>query len=117
MSERLKLQQEQEHAMAPHSSDVHHHPPAARSPAAATTPPDRQAEYTCPMHPQIRQMGPGNCPICGMALEPVLATEETGESPELRDMTRRLWIGTALTLPVFTLEMGGHFVDIHHLVA
>jgi Cu+-exporting ATPase len=69
------------------------------------------------MHPQIRQMGPGNCPLCGMALEPVLATEETGESPELRDMTRRLWIGTALTLPVFALEMGGHLFDIHHLVA
>jgi Cu+-exporting ATPase len=102
--------------MTPYSSEVHHHPPAARSPAA-TMPSGRQVEYTCPMHPQIRQMGPGNCPICGMALEPVLATEEAGESPELRDMTRRLWIGTALTLPVFALEMGGHLFDIHHLVA
>ena len=74
-------------------------------------------EYTCPMHPQVRQMGPGNCPICGMALEPVLATADQGESPELRDMTRRFWIGTALTVPVFALEMGGHFFDIHHLVA
>jgi len=76
-----------------------------------------QVEYTCPMHPQVRQMGPGHCPICGMALEPVLATAETGESPELRDMTRRLWIGTALTVPVFALEMGGHLFDIHHLIA
>ena len=73
-------------------------------------------EYTCPMHPQVRQMGPGNCPICGMALEPVLATAEQGESPELRDMTRRFWIGTALTVPVFALEMGGHLIDLHHLL-
>jgi len=62
-------------------------------------------------------MGPGNCPICGMALEPVLATAEAGESPELRDMRRRLWIGTALAAPVFALEMGGHVFNIHHLVA
>ncbi|TXL65587.1 copper-translocating P-type ATPase [Zeimonas arvi] len=74
-------------------------------------------EYTCPMHPQVRQMGPGNCPICGMALEPVLATAEQGESPELRDMTRRFWIGAALTVPVFALEMGGHLFDIHHFIA
>ena len=75
----------------------------------------RDVEYTCPMHPQIRQMGPGNCPICGMALEPVIATGETGESPELRDMTRRFWIGLVLTLPVFVLEMGGHLFNLHFL--
>ncbi|MDR7294708.1 Cu+-exporting ATPase [Pelomonas aquatica] len=69
------------------------------------------------MHPQVRQLGPGSCPICGMALEPVVATAEQGASPELRDMTRRLWIGTALTLPVFALEMGGHLFNIHHLIA
>jgi Cu+-exporting ATPase len=73
-------------------------------------------EYTCPMHPQVRQIGPGNCPICGMALEPVIATGEAGESPELRDMTRRFWIGLALTVPVFLLEMGGHVFDVGHLV-
>lgn len=76
----------------------------------------KDIEYTCPMHPQVRQMGPGNCPICGMALEPVVATTETGDSPELRDMTRRFWVGLALTIPVFALEMGGHLVDIHHLI-
>lgn len=75
------------------------------------------AEYTCPMHPQVRQIGPGHCPLCGMALEPVLASAEQGESPELRDMSRRFWIGAALTLPVFALEMGGHLFDIHHLIA
>ena len=64
--------------------------------------------YTCPMHPQIRQVGPGNCPICGMTLEPVKATADVGENRELVDMTRRFWIGLALKLPVFCLEMGGH---------
>ena len=61
--------------------------------------------YTCPMHPEIRQVGPGSCPICGMALEPVLATAESGPNPELVDMTRRFWIGLVLSLPVLALEM------------
>jgi len=97
-----------------------HHGHAQHASAAARPAPEgneSQVEYTCPMHPQVRQMGPGNCPICGMALEPVVATAEQGESPELRDMTRRFWIGTALTVPVFALEMGGHLFNIHHLVA
>ena len=68
------------------------------------------AIYTCPMHPEIRQVGPGTCPICGMALEPVLATADAGPNPELRDMTRRFWIGLVLTAPVFVLEMGAHLV-------
>ena len=65
------------------------------------------------MHPEIRQVGPGSCPICGMALEPELVTADAGPNPELADMTRRLWIGLALTLPVFALEMGGHLTDLH----
>ena len=69
--------------------------------------------YTCPMHPQIRQVGPGTCPICGMALEPVLATADAGPNPELLDMTRRFWIGLVLTVPVFALEMGAHLVGAH----
>jgi len=72
--------------------------------------------YTCPMHPEVRQIGPGNCPICGMALEPVIATGETGDSAELRDMSRRFWIGLVLSLPVLALEMGGHLLEIKHLV-
>jgi Cu+-exporting ATPase len=87
--------------------------PEAR-PQAQGDPAD--VEYTCPMHPEVRQRGPGHCPICGMALEPVMATESDGPSPELRDMVRRLWIGAALTLPVFVLEMGSHLFDLHHLV-
>src|SRR5687767_7904346 len=52
--------------------------------------------YTCPMHPQIRQVGPGSCPICGMALEPELVSAETGPNPELADMSRRFWVGLIL---------------------
>jgi P-type Cu+ transporter len=72
--------------------------------------------YTCPMHPQIRQVGPGSCPICGMALEPELAGSDTGPNPELVDMTRRFWIGVALTVPVFVLEMGAHIAGAHNWV-
>ncbi len=72
--------------------------------------------YTCPMHPEIRQIGPGSCPICGMGLEPEIATADTGPNPELIDMTRRFWIGLVLTLPVFVLEMGGHLVGGHGLI-
>ena len=72
--------------------------------------------YTCPMHPQIRQVGPGACPICGMTLEPLVSTAESEPSAELADMTRRFWIGLALTIPVFVLEMGGHFLDLHRFI-
>ena len=71
------------------------------------------AIYTCPMHPEIRQQGPGSCPICGMALEPEMPSAETGPNPELVDFTRRFWIGLVLTLPVFVLEMGAHVVGAH----
>ncbi len=80
--------------------DHHAHAPAPLNVAGAI--------YTCPMHPQIRQVGPGSCPICGMALEPAAPTADSGPNPELADMTRRFWIGLALTAPVFVLEMGSH---------
>jgi Cu+-exporting ATPase len=70
------------------------------------------AIYTCPMHSQIRQVGPGFCPICGMALEPVTVAAEDGPSRELTDMSRRFWVGLALTAPVFALEMGGHLTGL-----
>jgi len=72
--------------------------------------------YTCPMHPEIRQIGPGSCPICGMALEPDLVTADSGPNPELADMSRRFWVGLVLALPVFALEMGSHLVGGHGLV-
>ena len=72
--------------------------------------------YTCPMHPQIRQVGPGFCPICGMALEPDLVTATSGPNPDLADMTRRFWLGLVLTLPVVILEMGGHFANLHMII-
>jgi Cu+-exporting ATPase len=93
--------------------DRSHHAHSARAGSQA---PGEPVEYTCPMHPQVRQMGPGHCPICGMALEPVVATAQAAESPELRDMTRRFWIGTALTVPVVALEMGGHLTNLNHLL-
>ena len=75
------------------------------------------AIWTCPMHPEIRREEPGSCPICGMALEPLVASADNGPNPELADMTRRFWIGLALALPVFLLEMGSHLIPaLHHFV-
>jgi Cu+-exporting ATPase len=85
------------------------------------TPPNSVAGavYTCPMDPQIRQTQPGSCPICGMALEPAITGENTGPSPELIDMTRRFWIGAALSVPVVILEMGTHVpgLNLHHFIS
>ena len=85
----------------------------------AASPMPKGTIYTCPMHPQIRQEGPGNCPICGMALEPLEVTAETGPNLELIDMSRRFWIGLVLTVPVVALEMGGHVpaLGLHDLVS
>ena len=69
--------------------------------------------YTCPMDPEIRQVGPGTCPICGMALEPEQISLDQGPDPELIDMTRRFWIALALTVPVFVIEMGRHLGLMH----
>lgn len=71
-----------------------------------------EAIYTCPMHPQIRRTGPGTCPICGMGLEPLFGADGGEPNRELSDMTRRFWIGLALALPVFGLEMGGHLTGL-----
>lgn len=84
-----------------------------KSKAAPTVPVPEGTVYTCPMHPEIRQVGPGSCPICGMALEPELATLDAAPNPELADMTRRFWIGLVLALPAVVLEMGGHLVGGH----
>jgi Cu+-exporting ATPase len=109
-----------ENAMAhSHNSETtaHHscHHAASAPVAVHDVPPG--AIWTCPMHPEIRQDHPGACPICGMALEPEIASADSGPSPELRDMSRRFWIGLVLSLPVIFLEMGGHvFPALHHIV-
>lgn len=71
--------------------------------------------YTCPMHPEVRQVGPGSCPICGMALEPEQVSLDDAPDPELIDMIRRFWIALALTAPVFVIEMGRHLGLMHLL--
>jgi Cu+-exporting ATPase len=81
-------------------------PPCCSSHQLAAVSGPRDAIYTCPMHPEIEQIGPGSCPKCGMDLEPKTLQPDTGEGdPELRGMARRFWLATALTLPVFVLSM------------
>ncbi|WP_244386864.1 copper-transporting P-type ATPase [Delftia lacustris] len=109
-----------EHQAHGHGHDEHHahHAHHGHTSAAVVVPQGQdKVEYTCPMHPQVRQMGPGNCPICGMALEPVIAQDGQARSPELQDFERRLWIAAVLTLPVFVMEMGGHLFNIHSFLA
>jgi Cu+-exporting ATPase len=87
--------------------------PEEAPPAAPVAP---GTVFTCPMHPEIRQVGPGSCPICGMALEPAEISLDDGPNEELLDMTRRLWIGGALAIPLVALDMGGHLFDLHGLL-
>ncbi len=92
-----------DHAAHDHAAHGHaHDAPAAAVPVA--TP----GQWTCPMHPQIVRDGPGHCPICGMALEPVLPSAENDDNPELRDFSRRFWWTLPLTAVVFVLAMAGH---------
>ncbi len=97
----LSPPQDQEHAGHLHS--------AAPQPSNAA-----DAEYTCPMHPQIRQRGPGSCPICGMALEPVIPELEEDENPELKDFSRRFWWTLPLTVIVTVLAMTAHQLQLLH---
>jgi heavy metal translocating P-type ATPase len=99
--------QEADHVVAPHRAS--RAAPAVSPQVSAAA--GEATEWTCPMHSEIRRPGPGACPICGMALEPVTVSASDGPSAELVDMTRRFWIGLALTIPVVALEMGGHFLD------
>jgi P-type Cu+ transporter len=83
--------------------------------AAKAEPAQSGAIYTCPMHPEVRQLGPGSCPICGMALEPETVTLDDQPDAELIDMTRRFWISVVLTLPLVVLDMGQHLNGRHWL--
>jgi Cu+-exporting ATPase len=85
-------------------------------PAPAPEPMPEGTIYTCPMHPEVRQVGPGSCPICGMALEPLEVAADAGPNHELVDMRRRLRVGVVLTVPVVVLAMGGHLVGLDRLV-
>jgi Cu+-exporting ATPase len=117
------MAQQHDHGHHNHNATSDHHPAkehhacCAHPSKASQTSPVLEAGtgtvYVCPMHPQVRQIGPGSCPICGMALEPEVMTGEEGPSHDLTDMTRRFWIGLALTLPVFVLEMGAHLTNLH----
>ena len=78
-------------------------------PRAPLTTAPGEVLWTCPMHPQIVRKEPGNCPICGMALEPMTPAAGEAVSPELRDMTRRFWVGVALSVPLLAIAMAEHF--------
>src|SRR5690606_4778210 len=94
----------------PHSRQApggHDHRDRSRH-GALTAPALPDQIYTCPMHPQIRQVGPGFCPICGMALEPVAASLEDGPSAEYLDMRRRFTVSAILTVPLFVVAMARH---------
>src|SRR5690349_518416 len=100
----------QGHAAHLHGHEHRDHAPHMAPPAPQPAKPG--AIYTCPMHPQIRQQGPGSCPICGMALEPLVPGAEEDDS-ELRIVQRKFWIAAALALPVVLVAMLPHFLDFH----
>src|SRR5262245_64059961 len=98
------------HMHAAHEHHCHHQHHAHAAPVPHEPPPAVTAgskiEWTCPMHPEIVRDAPGNCPICGMALEPRTVTLEDVENVHLKDMTRRFWVSVALGLPLVALAMG-----------
>ncbi len=107
------------HGMRDHGVHGHHHAhhrggtadQAAHGPALGpAVPVGEVSEWTCPMHPEVRRPGAGTCPICGMALEPVMVTAATGPNPELADMTRRFWVAVVLSIPVLVLSMGRELI-------
>ncbi|MBN9307863.1 heavy metal translocating P-type ATPase [Devosia sp.] len=91
------------HDHAHHAHHGHSHGAAPVDPASVP----QGTKWTCPMHPEIVKDGPGDCPICGMALEPMVASLDDGPNPELVDFTRRLWVSALLSVPILVLAMGG----------
>ena len=94
------------HAHHGHAHHAHAHAANAAAPAIPG------AQYTCPMHPEIVQDGPGTCPICGMALEPMMPSAEEEENPEATDFRRRFWWTLPLTAAVLVLAMAGHLLPL-----
>jgi len=103
-------------AATPAGNHHHHSRAAPEAQPSAVEKSAAGAKWTCPMHPEIVRDGPGACPICGMALEPMTPAAGDAPNPELADMTRRFWIGAALALPVLALEMGAHFFGIDRII-
>ncbi|HWU57025.1 MAG TPA: heavy metal translocating P-type ATPase, partial [Rhizomicrobium sp.] len=101
---------------AKHDDHHEHHHAHHAAPTMAAAGQNTGAIYTCPMHPQIWQTGPGFCPICGMALEPLVIAGEEALNPELADMTRRFWFGLALSLPVVVLGMLAELLGFNHAI-
>ncbi len=100
-----------------HDHAAHAAPPAQRhAPKKTEVALNGGEQWTCPMHPEIVRDGPGSCPICGMALEPMTPSAAAGPNPELADMTRRFLVGAALAIPVLALEMGAHFLGLDRLI-
>jgi P-type Cu+ transporter len=100
--------------VCPMCPEVHESKPGACPSCGMALEPDvptasTRTEYTCPMHPEIVRTEPGSCPICGMALEPRTVTAAAEDNSELRDMTRRFWVGVALTAPILVIAMGSMF--------
>lgn len=103
------------HEHQPNHGDCCHHEGKHHSPKnSPNITVNAETIFTCPMHPEIRQKGPGYCPICGMSLEPLVNTGEV-DTTELRDMTKRFWFATVFSLPLFVGEMGAHFLGFKEI--
>jgi len=103
-----RFQQEPEkYLAAPGTAGMEH---ATATPPAASV---QNVRYTCPMHPEIVQIGPGSCPICGMALEPLDIVAGEQADPEYDSMSKRLWVSAAISLPLLVLAMAGHTIGLH----
>ncbi|MDP3460289.1 MAG: HAD-IC family P-type ATPase, partial [Hyphomonas sp.] len=100
------------HDHSGHGAGCHHHAGPSSPKTAAPG-----SQWTCPMHPEIVRDGPGACPICGMALEPMTPSAGDGPNPELRDMKRRFVVGLVLSLPLLVIEMGGHFFGVDRFIS
>lgn len=96
--------QHKDHQPLPEHACCHSSAPSKK----AKIPTNKDTMYICPMHPEVRQSKPGNCPICGMALEPELVTSENVENHEYNDMSHRFWMALGLTIPLMILHMSGH---------
>src|SRR5216683_2246483 len=116
-----RFSREPEKFLATPSIGSMHHDPAPtehaamqhNAPAALRTPDKKEVRYTCPMHPEIIRLGPGSCPICGMALEPMDVFAEVEADPEYDSMRRRFWVSAGLSLPVLLLSMLGESLGLH----